>query len=91
MLALIIKSHCDMLLIDVLCSLLSILNQHASAALFASLDIISYLIAIVQKGQYLTYNASCLCLLPTNCFNIVLHACRSVDVFYKLFMSVRSS
>ena len=49
---------------------LTILNQHASTALFANLDINSYFIATMQKGHYLTYNASCLCLLPTNCFNI---------------------
>ena len=85
---LIIKSHCVMLLIDVLCSLLSILNQHASTALFANLDINSYFIAIMQKGHYLT---SCLCLFSTNCFNIALHACFYVDLSYKLFMSVKSS
>ena len=66
-----------MLLIDVLCSLLhvSILNKHASTALFANLDINSYFIAIMQTGLYLNYNASWLCLFSTNCFNIALHAC----------------
>ena len=83
-----------MLLIDVLCSLLSILNQHAFTALFANLDINSYFIAIMQRGHYHTYNASscsCLCLFSTNCFNIALHACCYVDLSYKLFMSVKSS
>ena len=82
-----------MLLIDVLCSLLhvSILNQHASTALFANLDINSYFIAIMQTGHYLNYNASWLCLFSTNCFNFALHACCYVDLSYKLFMSVKSS
>ena len=80
-----------MLLIDVLCSLLSILNHHAFTALFANLDINSYFIAIMQRGHYHNYNPSCLCLFSTNCFNIALHACCYVDLSYKLFMSVKSS